>query len=420
MFQGYNDLRLAVISYHASPVAVPGSGVNGGMNVYVRALATHLARAGIDCDIFSANVGTTGEQSFRLESGLWLHSLPVRPHSPGSSDPDYLGIPEFADRVVEQMLRSSVRYDAVHANYWLSGVAAHRVKHDLNIPMITTFHTLEKAKRAVGALVDDRSSLRMHQEARILGCSDAVLASGHDEAKWLLEMYQAPEEKIVHLPLGIDRAFFSPGSSGPAREAIGFDDDVPIMLYVGRIQSLKGTALAVETLAALRKHRGARLVIVGGPSGFDGEQEFRRVRELISRHSLERWVTVLDPMPHELLSTYYRAADVVVVPSVSESFGLVALEAMGCGTPVVATDVGGLRTVVDDGQTGILVRDRNATAFAAAVEALLANPVRHRVMAQRAASRAESFTWAASAGRLAGAVERIVQQEELVNCMSCA
>lgn len=131
-----------MISYHASPVAVPGSGVNGGMNVYVRALTTHLARAGVECDIFSASLNTTRVESTRLESGLWLHSLPVQKHTGVETTPDYTGIPEFADRVVEHMLRSPIRYDAVHANYWLSGVAAHRVKHDLDIPMITTFHTL--------------------------------------------------------------------------------------------------------------------------------------------------------------------------------------------------------------------------------------------------------------------------------------
>ncbi len=409
-----------MISYHASPVAVPGSGVNGGMNVYVRALTTHLARAGVECDIFSASVGATHDRSVRIEPGLWLHSLPVQRRTVVGSVPDYTGIPEFADRVVEHMLRSTISYDAVHANYWLSGVAAHRVKHDLDIPMITTFHTLERAKRAHGALADGRSSLRMHQESRILGCSDAVLASGADEAKWLLEMYQAPQEKIVQLPLGIDRAFFAPGPSRPAREAIGFDDDLPIILYVGRIQSMKGTALAVETLAQLRTHRSARLIIVGGPSGTDGEREFQRVQTLITQYGLNDVVTIVQPMSHEILSTYYRAADVVIVPSVSESFGLVALEAMGCGTPVVATDAGGLRTVIDDGYSGILVKDRQPSAFARALESLLANPVQYRVMSQRASSSAESFTWTASARRLIDVVERLVQQEVLVNCMSCA
>jgi D-inositol-3-phosphate glycosyltransferase len=139
------------------------------MNVYVRALATHLARAGVDCDIFSAEPGATKEESRRLESGLWLHSLPTKRHAVVGSAPDFTGIPEFADRVAEHMLRTPVHYDAVHANYWLSGVAAHRVKHDLDIPMITTFHTLERAKRALGAKDDGRSSLRIHQESRVVG-----------------------------------------------------------------------------------------------------------------------------------------------------------------------------------------------------------------------------------------------------------
>jgi D-inositol-3-phosphate glycosyltransferase len=170
----------------------------------------------------------------------------------------------------------------------------------------------------------------------------------------------------------------------------------------------------------LRAKGPARLIIIGGPSGDDGEREFSRVQQLIDQHELGEWVKVIDPMTHELLSTYYRAADIVIVPSESESFGLVALEAMGCGTPVVATDAGGLRTVVEDQHSGILVRDRSAKAFADAIHSLLSNPVQYDAMSRRAAVRAESFTWAESAARLIGIVERIAQQDVLVNCMSCA
>lgn len=392
-------MRLAVISYHASPVMTPGAGVNGGMNVYVRSLVSHLARAGIVCDVFTRVPGRGPIASQRIEPGFLLHSVPA-----GLEDADpFDAVPEFTGRVLDAMARSRDPYAVVHANYWLSGVAAHTVKHELAIPLVTTFHTLERAK-GLGAAPQ---SERIHQEARILGCSDAVLASGPEESRWLRELYQAPSEKIVELPLGVDRAYFSPGPPGPARAAIGIEDDLPLLLVAGRIQPLKGTLLAVESLACLRSRMDARLLIVGGPSGRDGMVEERKVHELVAAEGLSERVLVVPPVPHELLSTYYRAADLVVVPSQSESFGLVALEAAACGRPVVATNVGGLRSIVIDDVTGVLVSERTPTAFADRIVHLLANPLHRARMGCAAARHAGRFTWRESAERMIELMESL-------------
>jgi D-inositol-3-phosphate glycosyltransferase len=313
---------------------------------------------------------------------------------------------------------SGLDLDFVHANYWLSGIAAHRVKHQFKIPLITTFHTLERAKLAHGTGFGSFSKLRIHQEQRILGCSDAVLVSGGEEARWLRDLYGAEPSKLVVVPLGIDRAYFSPGDCAFAKQALGIDDRTRLIVYVGRIQPLKGTYLAVEALSKLEPD--TRLVIVGGPSGVEGDAEMRKIKKLIASEHLKGRVDFVHPQPHELLATYYRAADVCVVPSESETFGLVALESSACGTPVVATDVGGLRSIVEPGHTGILVNERSADAFAKAIRFVLDNPIRARAMGKLASRRADRFTWRESALRLVTALEGLEESADLTHGFSCA
>ena len=386
-------MRLAIISYHASPLSVPGSGSDGGMNVYVRSMASHAARQGAECDIFTRRIDPDEPEIRMVEPGLRVHSIPAAGYGRISPAESYAGIKDFADQLVEKVAGASYAYDVVHANYWLSGMAAHTLKHDFGIPMVTTFHTLERAKQAFGRSHGDLSALRIHQEQRILGCSDAVLVSGPDEAGWLTKYYGADTAQLVEVPPGIDRAFFAPGEKQIARAAIGLPGAFPLIIYAGRIQSLKGTSLAVEAVAKVDRGLQAHIVIVGGPSGEDGQTEVSRINDLISRYGIEDQVHLVPPQPHELLSTYYRAADIAIVPSESESFGLVALEASACGTPVVASDVGGLRSVIHDGTTGLLVGERTAGGFAAAIEKLLRSPVLLRRMGQQAAATADLFTW---------------------------
>jgi D-inositol-3-phosphate glycosyltransferase len=195
-------------------------------------------------------------------------------------------------------------------------------------------------------------------------------------------------------------AFFSPGDRFGARKALGYGlDGSPMLLFVGRIQPLKGLDVAIGALAELRR-RDAQLVVVGGPSGPDGHAEAAKAEVLADELGVADRIRWVQPQPHHLLATYYRAADLCVVPSRSESFGLVALEAAACGTPVVAAAVGGLRTLVDDGDTGYLVEDRHPEVFASAVDALLADPARAQRMGEAAAARARGYTWSTTAARL--------------------
>jgi D-inositol-3-phosphate glycosyltransferase len=319
-------------------------------------------------------------------------------------------VPAFTEAVVGHV-RATGDVDAIHANYWLSGVAGHAAKHELQLPLVSTFHTLARVKaEATGGEPAGRS--RARAEARVIACSDAILANGVEEADELQRHYDAPRHRIEVVPPGVDHAFFSPGDRDGARTALGWAApgrisaiggrraaQHPVLLFVGRIQPLKGLDVAVAALAEL-DHPDAELVIIGGPSGADGAGEAARVRELVGLLGLTRRVRFVEPQPHHLLSTWYRAADVVLVPSRSESFGLVALEAAACGRPVVAAAVGGLRTIVAHGRTGFLVEDRQPRAYADRVAELLADPGLGARLGREAAERASHYTWSTAAARL--------------------
>jgi D-inositol-3-phosphate glycosyltransferase len=296
---------------------------------------------------------------------------------------------------VEAHLRAGPGADVLHANYWLSGLVGHRLKHDLDLPLVSTFHTLARVKAETGDPEPDR---RVDAETEVIGCSDAILASGPAEAEQLATLYGAEPSRIEIVPPGVDHAFFSPGSREGARAALGLGTG-PVLLFAGRIQPLKGLQVAVRALAAVERD-DAMLLVVGGPSGRAGHDERDAARKVAAELGVADRIRWIDPQPHHLLSTYYRAADVVLVPSRSESFGLVALEAGACGIPVVAADVGGLRTIVQDGVTGVLIPGRDPADYAAATDTFLADPALADRVGQAAAVRARDFTWSTTAGRL--------------------
>ena len=383
---------VAVLSLHTSPLAQPGTGDSGGMNVYVRELGASLAQAGVDVRIYVRRSDAEVPDRVRIEPGLEVVHVTAGPLDlPKEALPSV--VDEFADGVAADLADRPA--DVLHANYWLSAVAAHRLKHQLDLPLVATFHTLARVKADAG---DAEPEARERAEVEVIGCCDAICASNPVEADQLRSFYGAPPERIEPVPPGVDHAFFSPGERAGARTALGFDDR-PTALFVGRIQPLKQLPIAVRMLAELRDDR-TRLVVVGGPSGPDGQAELEKVRALVDELGLHERVQLVEPQPHHLLSTYYRAADVVVVPSRSESFGLVALEAAASGIPVVAASVGGLRTVVEDDVTGFLVESRDPAEFASRVDALLADPERAAAMGRAAAKGAARYAWSTTAGRL--------------------
>ena len=389
---------LAVLSMHTSPLAQPGTGDGGGMNVYVRELAAALARAGVRCDVYTRAVDPDLPAIVAVEPGLAVHHVPAGPLAPVPKEALHGLVPEFTEAVLARMAAGH-EADALHANYWLSGVAGHAIKHELDLPLVSTFHTLDRVKAEVD-LADDGEH-RSEEEARIIGCSDAVLASCGDEVAQLVGLYGADPLRVEIVAPGVDHAFFAPGQRRQARRAVALPVEGRMLLFVGRIQPLKGLEVAIGALAELTDRcPDAFLVVVGGPSGPAGELEVDRVHKLVADSGLADRVRFVPPQPHELLSTYYRAADVCLVPSRSESFGLVALEAAACGTPVVAAAVGGLTSLVAHGRTGFLVEGHDPLAFAEAAGEVLCDPVLAADLGRRGAIRARGYTWSLAADQL--------------------
>jgi D-inositol-3-phosphate glycosyltransferase len=384
--------ELAVLSLHSSPLAQPGFGDSGGMNVYVRELAASLAQAGVGTTVFVRRWAEDLPDEVAVEPGFRVVHVDA-----GAIDLPKEALPDtveaFTDGVAAHLRRDPV--DVIHANYWLSGVAGHRLKHRLELPLVSTFHTLARVKAETG---DPEPSRRIDAEAEVIGCSDVIVANSVEEVAQLERLYGADPSRIEIVPPGVEHAFFSPGDQRGAREALGLGSH-PVLLFVGRIQPLKGLSVAVGALAALGRP-DAELVVVGGPSGADGEAELARVLAEAERLGVRHRIRLVPAQPHHLLSTYYRAADVVLVPSRSESFGLVALEAAACGVPVVATAVGGLLTLVDHGRTGLLVDEREPRAFASAVARVLHDPAWQASLGAAAAERARQYTWSTAAARL--------------------
>lgn len=386
-------LRVAVLSLHTSPLTQPGAGDAGGMNVYVRELVSAMAHAGLDCTTYTRAWRPDLPEVVHVEPNHRVVHIPAGPFDL-SKEALRDVVDEFTDAVAAH-IRAEGGVDVVHANYWLSGIAGHRLKHELGVPLVMTFHTFARVKAEGG---DPEPLHREHTELDIWGCTDTVCVSCSEEERQVRRLHGDPPGRIEVVPPGVDHAFFAPGDRRGARTALCWGDE-PTLLFVGRIQPLKGLDVAVGALAELDRPE-VRLVVVGGASGAEGDGEVQRILALARDLGVGDQVEMVPPQPHHLLSTYYRAADVVVVPSRSESFGLVALEAAACGVPVVASAVGGLLTLVDHGRTGFLVPERDPVEFARDIARLLDDPLLAADMGAAAAVRARRYTWSFAAARL--------------------
>ncbi|MBW4029390.1 MAG: glycosyltransferase family 1 protein [Acidobacteria bacterium] len=396
--------RLAVISYHTSPLAQPGTGDGGGMNVYVRELASAVARQGHEVDVFTRRDSPTLPTTQLVEPGFRVHHVTAGPPRTLERREQEDHVKDFTDGVADHFLRHGSP-DALHANYWLSGLAGHRLKHELDLPLIMTFHTLERVK---ADHFEGESEDRAHQETAIFACADAVLASCDVEAAQFVDYYNADPARVHVVPLGVQHAFFAPGDQRAARQALGRDENEMMLLFVGRLQALKGVDLALETLITLRRRgRDASLAIVGGPSGPEGRAMLAALHQRVDDAGVIEHVSFVAPQSHQLLSTWMRAADVTLVPSRSESFGLVALESSACGTPVVASAVGGLLTLIEPGVNGQLIAPRDADVWADAVEEVVSANV-DSSLSNSAVLLAQHYTWRSAAQSLDDLVERLI------------
>jgi len=401
--------RVAVLSLHTSPLVQPGQGDAGGMNVYVRELVSSLAQAGADATVYVRRWSDDLPDMVEVEPGFRVVHVDAGPVDLAKEAlPDV--VDDFTAAVGECLVDDPV--DIIHANYWLSGVAGHQLKHQLDLPLVTTFHTLARVKAETG---DPEPQRRVDAEIEVIRCADVITANSVTELHELVTHYGADPDRVEVVPPGVNHAFFSPGSQDGAQRALGLGS-APLLLFVGRIQPLKGADVAVETLAELDRD-DVSLLIVGGSSGPDGDHEVQKLEKLVAECGLVGRVTMIPPQPHHVLSTYYRAADVCLVPSRSESFGLVALEAAASGTPVVASDVGGLRSLIDHGRTGFRILGRDPHDYAEATRRILDSPILADELSRCAADAAASYTWTTMAARLRRVYDDLGAREP-VDCLA--
>jgi D-inositol-3-phosphate glycosyltransferase len=396
---------VAYVAMHTSPLIQPGTGNAGGMNVYLDRLSRTMADRDVAVTVFTRR--TAGDTPVETEvvpgyRVVQIEAGPVERMAIGEMKPFAA---EFAHGVEKWIRSGDVAFDLVHSHYWLSGRCGVRLKDALGLPLANSFHTLGKVKDAARHPLEAPSSKdRLVTEQEVISRSDCVIASTPHEFDELLEHYGASPERLCVSPPGVDHGVFHPGDKGRARDRLGLGDG-PIILFVGRIQSHKGTDVAVQALGHIPEYLAngsgpTALHIIGGASGSDGEQELSRCRDTTKRFGLEDRIHFFDPVPHETLADHYRAADVVVVPSRSESFGLVAAEAQACGTPVVAANTGGLPYVIDVAESGLLVDDHDPKAFASALIAILEHEAFAARLSRSAVSFSERFSWESTATRL--------------------
>jgi D-inositol-3-phosphate glycosyltransferase len=369
------SLRVAVLSVHTCPLAVLGGKETGGMNVYVRELARELGRMRVTADIFTRSQDPTIPRVVTFAHGVRVVHLPAGPQAPTAREKVYDHLDEFADGVEAFRIGHGVDYDLVHAHYWLSGAVGLTLRDRWSVPMVQMFHTLGRLKNDASRNGAEREpDLRIAEETRIVTAADRVVAATAVERAHLVSHYEADASRIAVIPCGVDTELFTPGDQAAARASLGLDDR-PRLLYVGRLAPIKGLETLLDGMARLRASGSrAQLCIVGGDADepLDGHEGELRVR--LHRLDLGDVVTFVGAQPQERLRTWYVAADAVVLPSYYESFGMVALEAMACGSPVIASRVGGLQTTVRDRVTGVLVPDHDPASLADALARVLDDP----------------------------------------------
>lgn len=387
--------RVAVLSLHTSPVEQPGTGDSGGLNVYVRKVAEAMGRNGVLSDIYTRKTSPNDPEVRTLAPGVRVLAVPVGPARRLSKE----RLPHLAQDFAEEVARRALvegPYDVVHAHYWLSGMAGGILSERWGVPLIASFHTLARVKELIGDTEPAEPPVRTEGETYVINAAARVIASTELERAQLTELYGAAPDRVAVVPPGIDLELFRPEGRDAARRRMGFGAE-PTVVFVGRLQPLKGAHVALQTMARLRRMvPDARLVIAGDDSP-RGRGERARLRLTARRLGIGANVTFMDPLPHEELPTLYRAADALILPSASESFGLVALEASACETPVVASAVGGLRLIVRDGETGYLVPGRDPDGFAAALSRILADPRVRRRLGGNGVRLARRYPWSATA-----------------------
>lgn len=390
-------LNIALICFHSSPVGRLGDTKTGGMNVYVRQLARELASLGCNVDVFTRRHDPDEPRVIHIGEGPIGGRARVIHLEAGPPDAALDDLYSYTDTFTDAISRfqrdEGIEYALIHSHYWLSGVIGMELSRRRSVPHVATFHTLARTKQRARA-GERESERRARAEQRIIDSAKALVVSTHIEKDDIAKLYGTSGTPVQVIPPGVDLTLFQPVDADAARRELGLTDKRAI-LYVGRIEPLKGLDILLRAVALLNATAPVRLLIVGGSS--ENDPELLHLKRLATELDISDIVTFTGAVSQERLPVYYSAADVFVLPSWYESFGLVALEAMSCETPVVVSRVGGLRTFVENGKTGYLVPWRCPEAFARSIDMLLANPALRDAMGSAARRKALGMSWAAMA-----------------------
>lgn len=414
-------MNIAMLSYHTCPLAILGGKDTGGMNVYVRELTHHLGRLGVHVDVFTRSQDEHVPHVLHdLGYGNRVVHIPAGPEVPLPKQdmarylPEYVrGIEDFADR-------KGLRYDLIHSHYWMSGVAAIQLKETWNVPIVHMYHTLVRMKNRIARSDEEmEGGYRLEGEQQILENADRIVVATPAEQSQLEFLYMADSRKLVTIPPGVDTSHFYPIPSDEAKAVIGLAPDDHMILYVGRIEPLKGVDTLLRALAIMSKSGEMAccphyLAIIGGDLDTSPETmnaEMTRLQHLARELGIKDLVLFLGKRSQDSLPYYYSAAEVVVMPSHYESFGMVALEAMACGTPVVASQVGGLAFLVQDGVTGFVVPGGDPQALADRLLELVRDPDLRCRMGNQGAAYAQDYSWDKIARRVTRLYEQMLAQQ---------
>jgi D-inositol-3-phosphate glycosyltransferase len=400
---------VAVISVHASPLSDLGSGENGGMNLAIRRLCEGLSLRGVPTDVFVRRDGPGPDEELIAPLSR-LVRLPVGPREPVRKEAVRALLDDFTTATIRHAASERRSYRAIHGHYWHGGLVGRQLRGAWDVAWVQSFHTLALTKARAGLPLD---ALRAQAEGELAAQADRLVAASAAEAKDLIRLYRASRDRICVAQPGVDPRLFAEHDGSGLRRSLGLED-ARVVLFAGRLEPLKGAQILLDAAALLRTRSDfadLAVVVAGDDSGDGAHHERGGERSRLERHAarigLGDHVRFVGAVPHEQLAVYYAMADVCVVPSLTESFGLVALEAQALGTPVVAASVGGLREVVEDGVTGFLVDGHDPEDYARAVADVLDDPVRKAEMGDEARRRAGRFTWLRAVDRLAAIYDRI-------------
>ena len=390
-------MRIAEISVHSCPRRPLGTGDVGGMNLYILTLSHEMNKLGVEVDIFARWHDPYEPEIIKINERTRLIHIHAGEPRDTSKMNIYNYLPEFQANLLAFMQKDGAKYDILRSHYWISALVTEKIKKQLGIPNVVTFHTLGEVKnRALGA--EEEPELRIRSEKEIIKTADCIVTSTQEGKSNLINLYGCSPEKIKVIPPGVDLDVFHPFDREKARRELALNDFRRVLLFAGRLQPFKGLDLLLHAMTYLPNHGMTQLLVVGGNAG--KTDEFAKLNSLVNELGISNTVAFVGAVEHEKMPTFYNAADICVIPSYHESFGMVAVEALASGTPVIASRVGGLATIVKDGETGYLFEERSPEILATYLCLLMSENEIRNSMADAARPSVMKYSWSSTARRL--------------------